>query len=107
MKSYKIHSKDLIQIFESGLLSYQVSERTLKDQTARIRHLLDFMLQKKLEVYDESVGELFCILNIIYIKYLHIPLRKMREQSCSLILFLAGLHILLPSVNYPINFLVS
>lgn len=59
MESYKIHSKDLIQRFESGLLSYQVSERTLKDQVARIRHLLDFMFQKKLEVYDESVGEQF------------------------------------------------
>lgn len=59
MESFKIHSKDLIQRFESGLLSYQVSERTLKDQVARIHHLLDFMFQKKLEVYDENIGEQF------------------------------------------------
>lgn len=59
MKDYKIIREDLVQRFESGLLSYQVSERTRKDYMARIRHLVDFMLQKKLEVYDETVGEQF------------------------------------------------
>ncbi|MCM0194073.1 site-specific integrase [Bacteroides fragilis] len=59
MNNSKIFHEDLTRIFESGLLSYQVSERMRRELMARLRHLLNFMLQKNICSYDESVGQKF------------------------------------------------
>lgn len=59
MNNNKISYEDLTQIVESGLLFYQVSERTRSDLMARLRCLLNFMLQENICNYDKSVGQKF------------------------------------------------
>lgn len=59
MNNNKIPYEDLTQRFESGLLSYQVSDRIRRELMASLRRLLKFMVQENICNYDEPVGQKF------------------------------------------------